>query len=360
MTLEFDGKQISMCNTADAYFYSIDRIHKLFHILLQNFAYDKSALWPSNIDDDFRDDCVSCGFISHNLASIENLGAQFLAHLTENGLIKLSGNRKHVIQTSSTKKWLRKADKLMHYILFAIHLGYGQPACTTELATLTYNNFPNFYNGLFVSKAKGAMCLSSLYWKSQQQQQHSRQVLRFVDPMLSQIQCMFLAIIRHADYAICQSNPGISSEQSHQKLKSVYLHYLFVHSGTWIQGQDIREIFQCLWKKASTVDITYQEYRHISRCFVINLTNKESQQAGTYFQDTMDVSCVEDPDDDNAMDFFNQSPQVDQSQELLNNTFHQWEAIDEQAGHSHHTADPIYGKLVESMIFVSGQLESKT
>ncbi|KAJ2804839.1 hypothetical protein H4R20_002348, partial [Coemansia guatemalensis] len=265
MTLEFDGKRISMCNIADAYFHAIDSIHKLFKILLQNFAYDKSALRPSNIDDDFGDDRVSCGFISHNLASIGNLGAQFLSHLTENGLIKLSGDRRHVIQTSSAKKWLRKADELMHYILFAIHLGYGQPARATELATLTYNNLPNFYRGLFVSKAKGAVCLSSLYWKSQQQQQRSRQVLRFVDPMLSQILCTFLAIIRPADYAIRQGNPDISSEQSRQKLKSVYLHYLFVHSGTRIQGQDIREIFQRLWKRASTVDITYQEYRHISR-----------------------------------------------------------------------------------------------
>ncbi|KAJ2803163.1 hypothetical protein H4R20_003002, partial [Coemansia guatemalensis] len=57
MTLEFDGKWISMCNIADAYFYAINSIHKLFKILLQNFAYDKSALWPSNIDDDFGDNC---------------------------------------------------------------------------------------------------------------------------------------------------------------------------------------------------------------------------------------------------------------------------------------------------------------
>ncbi|KAJ2076716.1 hypothetical protein H4R24_005544, partial [Coemansia sp. RSA 988] len=306
-TLEFDGKQISMTNIADAYFYAVNSIHKLFGKLLCSFAYDKSVLRLINMEDNFGDDCVSCGFISHNQASIGQLCIKFLAHLTQKRLLQLSEDRGHVIQTDSTKAWLKNADELMHYILFAIYLGYGQPARATELATLTFNNLPNFYHGVFVSKAKGAVCLSSVYWKSQQQQQRSRQVLQFINPQLSQLLCTFLAIIRPADYAIRQENPSDTSDQSCQRLKSTYMHYLFVHSDA-------------------------------------------------YFQENTDADCGEDPDDDDAMHFFHHSPNVSQSQDLLDNTSNQWEAIDEQAGHSHNTADLIYGKSVESMTFVSAQL----
>ncbi|KAJ2790096.1 hypothetical protein H4R20_007072, partial [Coemansia guatemalensis] len=183
MAMDFDNKRVSLSTIADGYRQALDHIDYLFDKLLCGFVVADGIFKPSQLVDQPANDAVGTGFLSHNEVKIGGLGTQLYGHLLTRNAINLDAHTgtDASMDGAKTQQWINRAAELLDHILFAVHIGGGQPARAPELASLLYNNLPSLFRSLHIIKGKSTVCLSTCYWKGQVLQQRNKQVLRFLD-----------------------------------------------------------------------------------------------------------------------------------------------------------------------------------
>ncbi|KAJ2805235.1 hypothetical protein H4R20_002172, partial [Coemansia guatemalensis] len=93
-------------------------------------------LKPNQLVNQPANDAVGSGFLKHNEVKIGGLGTQLYGHLLRKNAINLDAHAgtKADMDGAKTQQWINQAAELLDNILFAVHIGGGQPAHAPELA----------------------------------------------------------------------------------------------------------------------------------------------------------------------------------------------------------------------------------
>ena len=162
-------------------------------------------------------------------------------------------------KTDRLKQYQKSYDSFLKLLMCLIHVGSGMPARASELAT--YSRIDSKTTSRTLRFELNRVFFQPFHNKTNWIQNNTKQIARFLDPILSRIVLIDSLLIRPFMNGVYQKLNSSSA--------CPYLEQYFVSKGTPISADLIRKTFTSTFGKYFNTFFTISEYRHVVKYVVL-------------------------------------------------------------------------------------------
>ena len=162
-------------------------------------------------------------------------------------------------KTDRLKQYQKSYDSFLKLLMCLIHVGSGMPARASELAT--YSRIDSKTTSRTLRFELNRVFFQPFHNKTNWIQNNTKQIARFLDPILSRIVLIDSLLIRPFMNGVYQKLNSSSA--------CPYLEHYFVSKGTPISADLIRKTFTSTFGKYFNTFFTISEYRHVVKYVVL-------------------------------------------------------------------------------------------
>jgi superfamily II DNA helicase RecQ len=268
--INLKGIQVDFKNMGVCYQNMTKEIKRLINMLMLSDDYPKIDI--DGIVDDLSQRSMGYSMKMRQPGAQKLLNQYIIKNILRNRFLhdeyvhSVKDNQIHW-NASKVQQYVNMYDEFIRNICFMIHYVSGMPGRATELSTYKVSNGTSCQRNMFCSNKR--IWFYVTYSKTNSLTDSSKSVIRFLDKETSNFMLLDFFIIR----------PFVQIISSYLKInpENTYSIDLFVVNGKKMDERDIRDNFAHLFQKYSTIPLTFQQFRHLSKYISIKIRIKTFQ-----------------------------------------------------------------------------------